>query len=1213
MQHDFHTRAFPSSKEWRMLDPPMSTLIPEQLQKLAKARFVSIEASAGTGKTYTLERLFLSHILEGVSIDKLLVLTYTEKATQDMKQRIRKTLAEAHAALDPTSLPRTQIQTALDGFDRANISTIHAFCHRMIVEHAFETGLSFSITQMDSRLVFSNIFIKHLREALDSPHQALYLATLKRMGAVQMEELLFNWLEESGELQPHLNMDDLHNALQLLLTGDHQSTIDNCFSRSTQKVSAISALHALKRGVSHNESLGTQMAQLWAMEHNKGQQGFESRERSAIGTLFHLFCHLSTSSVPPAHHAAFFSISSAIHTVATQGSDPLVLLLSLMLPPLKAEMQRTKSQEGWIDFSDMLLHLHETLSRNPRFLQHMQGRFDVALVDEFQDTDAVQWGILEQLFLNSSRNTKLTVIGDPKQAIYSFRNADVHTYLKATQALKERGMCHALEVNYRSSAPMVEFQNCFFSGNFFSGINNYASDILPGKKDMALLHDEKPVCLLQVASKKKLTAKSIRNILAHGIAEEIAFIVSGGIKVKEGSLVRTIEPKDIFVLTRAVSESHLVAECLEAKGIRYAHHKLDGLFQTQEAKDILCVLKAILNPHDVAKRALAWLTPFFDLPVSELNDLATVELHHPICEQLFRWHKLSQKQSWGVLFSDMQHQTGLRVRKTLLNQHRYLSNVAHIFEHILIEAHVRHMGLAELIHRFEQSLSGKHGLGGSNVQRVVSFDNCVQLLTMHKSKGLEADVVFLFGGLAKAPSSYGRPRSFHASKRCAWASPYTTPSLEAQIQQEETEEHQRLIYVAMTRAKHRLYLPYFNEKNTGYHTEYTRLNGAYRSVQDRCHTLRHQEHFLRLVTSRWIQDPLDPSTPLFSLPSSLPSTPEPSVTLDSIEDTVNSIVAQHTPSTWPSQVHPPMQVLSYSSIKRELNLSPKGIAMPFQQDPIPTPPQETAPSSGEYPFDLKLSGARWGICMHDLLEHVPASKAHPFTSKGMNIDQWLIETLERHGYKDDTSPLGFSWLCDHTQRWISNIIMQPWNFGSIVLPNGLLEFHSLQREVPFYQYKGHLGPDQKSPHWIKGYIDALASLNTNSRKTVFVIDWKSDRLEHYTPKALEEHVSTHYALQSQVYLSALSSVLNDVADPLTIPALSHHGGTVLGGMLYVFLRAFEPPFASERSPLLGSAQRLKPVRAACDGLLLITPESLLFNPTALPNVGSPPHPWDPVP
>ncbi len=723
---------------------------PSMLNRIPSAGHAVIEASAGTGKTYAIEHLIVDLLCSAAkSIEEILVVTFTEKATAELRGRIRGSIerilrAEASAAGSPRAghepvaideAARQRLEQALGSFERAPIFTIHAFCRRVLTEFAFHSGARFELDLDDGRRSFRAAFRAELREnfAVDK----------------LVREALNQWLKEASA-----------DGLESLLYEAHR-----------------------KR--------------------------YQTMERAQ-------------------------AIAQAARTLAADETIGPRLLTDLYLPPIEERLDRDKRQLGQIDYDDLLAWVWRALEGpgGAALVAALRERYRYGLVDEFQDTDDLQWRIFSRIFVESREGNRLFVVGDSKQAIYGFRNADVHSYLRARDDLKAAGAAVvSIDTNYRSTAKLIEACNLIFDQRarapLFTGAIAYDHSVtcgVPGRRaHNAQRQAIVPITLMRFAPEpgEKGSADDTREQLGRFIAETAKRLIEAGdaaITIEEPKREgvaggpRKVAARDIFVLTATNEDCRKIGRFLRAAGVPFAFYKLSGLFQTGEAQDVLDVLRALEDLNDRSRQRRAWMSPFFGLEYREIAALGDPPPAHRLNQLLYEWQALAAAGDFAALFDRLLHESGLTARELFLKQsERELTNYGHIFELLLERAVAERLSLSELVELLGDYIAARAEPAGpdGNIQRLESERTAVQVMTVHMSKGLEADVVVLFGGLNRTPqlppiSIYheGHARQFAIGKS-------EQQAVKAAIAREQEEEDQRLLYVALTRARAKVYLPFF--------------------------------------------------------------------------------------------------------------------------------------------------------------------------------------------------------------------------------------------------------------------------------------------------------------------------------------------------------------------------------------------------------------------
>ncbi|VVN27979.1 RecBCD enzyme subunit RecB [Pseudomonas fluorescens] len=498
-----------------------------------------------------------------------------------------------------------------------------------------------------------------------------------------------------------------------------------------------------------------------------------------------------------------------------------------------ARFEEEKRRRAEMGFDDMLLRLDAALQSDggERLATLIREQFPVALIDEFQDTDPVQYRIFESIYRieENSPDTGLFLIGDPKQAIYAFRGADIYTYLRARQATT--GRLHTLGTNFRSSHGMVNAVNHVFAraesreqgrGAFLFREKNGDNPVpfLPvesqGRKEQLQVAGQAIAALniWHLPADQPLSGVVYRQQLAAACASEITARLNGGQSanagfVQDGKDFRGLRPSDIAILVRDGKEAQAVRSELAARGVRsvYLSDK-DSVFAAQEAHDLLSWLKACAEP-DVErslKAALACIT--LNLPLAELERLNQDELVWETRVMQFRGYRdLWRKQGVLPMLRRLLHD--FHLPQTLMRRtdgERVLTNLLHLSE-LMQQAAAELDGEQALIRHLAELLAVSGQAGEEQILRLESDEQLVKVVTIHKSKGLEYPLVFLpFICSAKPVDGSRLPLHYHDAEGKAQISLKPTAELIAQADDERLAEDLRLLYVALTRAQHACWL-----------------------------------------------------------------------------------------------------------------------------------------------------------------------------------------------------------------------------------------------------------------------------------------------------------------------------------------------------------------------------------------------------------------------
>ena len=408
---------------------------PAELLAIPRDRSAVIEASAGTGKTFLLEHMVVDRLLRGEArVDEILVVTFTERATAELVQRVRALIARLAAHQEDTAgepawilddAARARLGAAEQGLDGAPISTIHAFCRRVLTEHAFAGGRLLAQQNVDSRTAFAAAFAEVLRTRLATdPELHPYLtAWLERdKGSVeQLETLLF----KAREL--HAPWGVTFDPGRLAAAADALAAEDPAEMDKTVRA-------AVKNG-SSCKSVQSRLVSLRAVLARYRETRDIPRLLSDVDELVDgskLFAYIDER-LAEGRDPRALALRAQLAALAAAAVPLATVVAQRLGPPVARELAARQRAAGRFDFQDMLSLVRDALAgpRGPALIATLRQRYRLAIIDEFQDTDPVQWEIFRKVFHESGGANPLYVIGDPKQSIYGFRGADLATYRTA--------------------------------------------------------------------------------------------------------------------------------------------------------------------------------------------------------------------------------------------------------------------------------------------------------------------------------------------------------------------------------------------------------------------------------------------------------------------------------------------------------------------------------------------------------------------------------------------------------------------------------------------------------------------------------------------------------------------------------------------------------------------------------------------------------------
>lgn len=818
-----------------------------------------IEASAGTGKTFTLATLFTRLVVEqGLRIGHILAVTFTDAATQELRKRIRERLSLAARLVDlepaegeapDTRLTRQvlqrhlqggtesaaalkrRLQVAADEIDLASIFTIHGFCTRVLREHALESGHTFDPPEL----------LASDRELLEE--LAADLWRVHANDAATLEPLTWLWSNPDAlatDLRALLAAPPLHplprpvaladpqpalqaaaTELQQALRGHgEQFFIDLCDAVDNKWINGVS----YKLGWLH--SLGRQLL-AWA-ERGDPRELLASERLPAL--LPEVLGDKTNKKFPDRTPSSPVQVPLARYVALLAERDAWLRGTALnFLHALRAEamqrlqaLKRTRRVQTYDDLIDGVALALEGPQRLP-LVRQLRAQYRIALVDEFQDTDDRQWNIFHTVFGDSPEVRELGLapalflIGDPKQAIYGFRGGDIHTYLKAKQVAQQAPV---LDQNFRSRPSVLRaFQALYDNGgeDAFLEPDIQFERVRPGgvRTDEDYLHDghaAKALTLrvLRSGGDKAMSADASREAATQAC---VAAIHQALVEARAGKAVlrgRPVQPGDIAVLVRSHREATLVQRALAAVGIPAVAAGKQSLFATSEARDLRALLLALLQPADEGRLRAALATVLLGQRASAIAAMEREgDLQRGFQAQLLHWRERWQRGGPFAVIADVCAAHGERLL-ALIDGERRLTNYLQLGE-LLQEASAQALGMHGLLDWLQGQMASADQDDEQQLLRLESDARRVQIITLHKSKGLEYPLVFLpFVGIdGGAPNTASHctvhvdgQRQLHwkLDRDEAWEAAST------QREREQRAEDARLLYVGLTRAEHALWI-----------------------------------------------------------------------------------------------------------------------------------------------------------------------------------------------------------------------------------------------------------------------------------------------------------------------------------------------------------------------------------------------------------------------
>jgi len=799
-----------------------------------------IEASAGTGKTYAITSLFVRLILDGFNLEKVLAVTFTEAATSELRGRIRTRLLDTLAALEQgrsddlflqkvlarpdieKSRLRNRIRAALGAFDEAAIFTIHGFCHRVLKENAFESSMIFDADLVpDTQPLYreiafdfwtgqvyglSEVFIRLLQKEKITPES---LIDLVRAVAAEPDRKV-------------LPLDALSEMTQEGLHEIYQRT-RAIWQNEAREIRALLQTHpGVNRRSYNKKNLDRWLENVQVFFESDHIRDFETE--NSIGKFTQARLLETSAKSKKAHGCPEHSFFSACEELTIFPHHWLIAFKKQLMAYTRAELFTRKTDQGVCFFDDLIQNLDRALrGRGAKLLaRKIRERYPAALIDEFQDTDMAQYRIFNRIYQGT--NAPFFLIGDPKQSIYAFRGADIFAYLAAVK--DARDCSFTLDVNWRSDPGLIQAVNTLFgrvkNPFFYKQIGFAPVQPRPDATDTFMINGKTgaPLKILfagrghDIPMNRGLMNKGwIMDHLPHSVACDIANLLAKGCTTgteKETAL----NPGDIAVLVRTNRQARLIRQALSRLQVPCVLTSRESVFLSREAMDLYHVLEAVADPAGDSRVGAALCTDIFGITGNEIYRFQEDENEWEEWAMRFRtWHAAWQGrgfiQMMQAIFFLRPKPGSPTVMASLLalpDGERRVANLDHLVELLHQAAVEQHLGMPGLLRWFEIQMTTSDQVPDTFEMRLESDAMAVQLVTIHKSKGLEYKVVyapFLWDGRlyndSKAPARFHDPADSRPVLDLGSSQIHENLALAGR---EEMAENLRLLYVALTRAKH---------------------------------------------------------------------------------------------------------------------------------------------------------------------------------------------------------------------------------------------------------------------------------------------------------------------------------------------------------------------------------------------------------------------------
>jgi len=1128
-----------------------------------------IEASAGTGKTYAISIIYLRLIVENnFRIEDILVVTFTIPATMELRQRVRDRLRDAMNVVEGREIDdktvtmlmekyienkamKQRISAAIKSFDQASVYTIHSFCQQMLVDNAFESGSLFSSEIVNDDRVIGQGITDLCRRTLYNSSPALVSYFMENCSTAELLDLY-----KKRPLAPDLRIEpeargagnesleeiseritELYNQLRLAWKKEKINV--------TEILNREKLLNGKSYGNDSNDGIIEQMD-----TYLSDDEPFDLFSKFVNFTSDKIRKSLNKGSLYP--ESPVFEISQKLFDACAgynrAGASMLVEIKKNVFEVIDRLVLDKKSIISSRSFDDLIRDAYTGLNGpSGRILgDKVRGRYRAALIDEFQDTDNLQFDIFNRLFNNEK--TILFLIGDPKQAIYRFRGADIFSYIRASQLMQNR---YTLTRNWRSRGELIESVNALFgrckNPFVFERIKFYP--VKPGEENQSdlLLNNGKPMPVFDIWLASEEAAHA-GNRLIDKLAAEISLLINrdDGNPYRLGD--RKVNPGDIAVLVRTGKQGIEVRNAFVRYNIPSVSRGMDSVFKTGEAVDLYFIISAVADPsnYNFVRGAVSTVAMGGDAAVlySLNRDKADGEnKFNAVTSRFYDYREIWISGGFFSMITALLDGESFHARLLSLNGgERMITNINH---------------LSEILHKIEyendftpRELSAWLGNavlsppdGDDYSMRIERDDDAVNIITMHACKGLEFPVVYC-PFLAHSGRGNDKYLIYHDTSDNDRPVIYLDSDIPGEIAKikaaEDLAENVRLFYVALTRGKSACRVLFDPNSNFG----------------------KSAAHYIFLESAgyesaKFSRDLL--VTALKDLAKSL----EGKINFDEGTPSAGKVYVaeKHSPEEiavreFSGAVRESWKTHSYSSISLRSASRDNSGEKDFLNEYHP----KQKKGEGIFAFE---SGARAGLCIHEVFEKTD------FTAKDKEYVIGLCsEALDR--YRFDLSAKGvladmFFNVVDTVLEVESGLRLShirnesrlselEFNFPVDSLDYG--RFGELFRGGDRYCdkiYKG-LAYDRSVPGgMMKGFIDLVFEFNGK----YYIADWKSNHLgnsyEDYSREKIDDEMEKHnYFLQYYIYTTALHRYLKQ--------RLGNGYGfdERFGGVYYFFVRGMSP-------------------------------------------------------
>ena len=1134
-----------------------------------------IEASAGTGKTYGIAALFARLILlEKMPVDKVLVVTFTKAATAELKTRLRARLDEALRRLQGTDLPeesdefmngllqraleqeprerlQLRLKAALSQFDAAAIYTIHGFCRRVLGDYAFLCQVPFD-TELDEngkRELYTYAQDFWRLHVADNGRHARLVFRAKLLPDALLDEL------SPYLARPALTFRRPDDNILPEAEKQAQKVWDTLREKLPELAATFWRVHpALKGNKFGKDRYETKFAELAALAESEEMPSEKlitlltgGSQKVSVFSPEYLEAAVKKGQSPAAADLAELTLlhgarQAAENLLAAEHQALIALQLDFLQYVRESAAEKRRTRTGRSP-DELLLDVYHALTAGTHaetLADTVAHNWPVALIDEFQDTDPLQYEIFRRIFIDRQR--PLFLVGDPKQAIYAFRGADIYAYL---QAAADTPQHYTLTRNFRSHRRLTEAtarlftqKNCPFVleriGYPEVEANRADSRLSPPQAALNIrwLHEQG-----EDAPDKAL----LRQRAADYCADEAADLINAGSEGRLNYRGAPVLPGHIAVLVHSHKEGQLIKRALAARGIAAVAVQRESVFKSHEAQALAALLAFWLEPQRTGLLRFVLGGVLFGHTAAQITELNRSEAQlaehtaaaAAACET---W----QRQGIFAALAAFAAQHGIETRLLREGNERSLTNFWQLAELLAAEDEAGHTP-ASLHQWLLQTMQDEGAAAEHHLLRLESDEALVKIVTIHASKGLQYPFVFcpFSWDTSEAP-----PDRWHVLHRADGSELLELSQLDEadqnQLADEDLGERLRLLYVALTRAEEQLTVYAARCRSTPRNTFAYLLEGASDSSRAAVQTAYEEEKdgqsaMLRRNWLRWIE-----STPADSGIRWHEGAPVSAAANSRSRGTRTYRAAEYPPRRFEL-----VRFTSFTGLTRRLShhraagdeLQP---ALD-QAESAAAPPVPASDESGMLDLFHFPRGTEAGVCLHEILEQ------HDFSRPAAEQSTRIADTLERYGFPEQ-------WLeaaCAAADQTAAADLGAGDTLATLPAADRLAEMGFIMHfeRLDLGRLKTSLAAAALPPvclaaaehldfdtlqGFLNGFIDMTCLLSDGQP---CVIDYKSNHLgnrpDDYAPAALDAAMAEHhYYLQAWIYALATARYLKQRGRPV---------------------------------------------------------------------------------